>query len=421
MKRELPWPFQLRSPQAKGEPAVLALQGWPLQIDYHREGDISPRGEYRDTSLVSFDSWEHESIAEEQAWGGPSVQAMVDMWAFRGLIEGGAIIDTRGSFEEWNCWCPGEAPNATPANPYGLPAPMVMADPLNGVWHYVIPEKQNDPQTGSTRPWTASALKDAMRAGRAVALSIGQAIMVGGDDYETPAEMVGDRDRWKNPQNIMRVYWEARKWLEGRVKAIDSGQDKYPWWDYRHRYGVVYLVFGLLMSNPAALASPSTVDEMESVGRGEQDGYHMDPEPPEHFENKWWLKEAFDNMVRRARKVDAMVDFLRQASGASRYTEIQFFTQTLETAAKGKGGTLGWMQSRLPWLTHLHPQADFAKAGFTQDEIQWFETDGIDDQLMQIVGSNGRYGDLGLKNWSHFSHGEKTFRRLRSFTGKRSP
>ena len=110
-------------------------------------------------------------------------------------------------------------------------------------------------------------------------------------------------------------------------------------------------------------------------------------------------------MVRRARKVDAMVDFLRQASGASRYTEIQFFTQTLETAAKGKGGTLGSMQSRLPWLTHLHPQADFAKASFAQDEIQWFETDGIDDQLMQIVGSNGRYGDLGLKNWSHFSHG----------------
>ena len=97
---------------------------------------------------------------------------------------------------------------------------------------------------------------------------------------------------------------------------------------------------------------------MESVGRGEQDSYHFDPDPPEHFENKWWLKEAFDNMVRRARKVDAMVDFLRQASGASRYTEIQFFTQTLETAAQGKGGTLGWMQSRLPWLTHLHPQAD---------------------------------------------------------------
>ena len=29
---------------------------------------------------------------------------------------------------------------------------MMMTDPMSGVWHYVIPEKQTDPQTGQNAP-----------------------------------------------------------------------------------------------------------------------------------------------------------------------------------------------------------------------------------------------------------------------------
>ena len=130
------------------------------------------------------------------------------------------------------------------------------------------------------------------------------------------------------------------------------------------------------------------------------------------------LRYAFDRLTLRARKVDAMIDFLRQASGASRFTEVQFMAQTLGIASQGKGGTLGWMQSRLPWLTHLHPQNDLAAAGFTQDDIHWFETNGVDDQLMQIAGTNGRYGDLGLKNWTHFSDGGLNFQEFEKYHRK---
>jgi hypothetical protein len=415
LRDHLPWPCYLYPPQSKGLPAILALQVWPLQLCYHgpEEGDISPKGAPKDSSLVAFDSWEHESIAEAPAWGGESVQEMVDMWAFRGLLDGGAMIDTRGSFEDWNFFCPGETASATPLNPYSLPQPIMVSDPRDATWNYVIPQSQVDPQTKTASPWTASALKEAMRAGRAAALSVGQIIMLAGDDFGTPEEMETDSNRWKNPTNVMRLYWEARNWLEARKKVLANKPDEYAWEDYRQRYGAVYLMFGLLLASPDELQKQETVDNIQAVGKGEPEDdteeLESKADPDWSSVHKKYLKYWFDRFCDRARKVDAMVDYLQAASGPSVFTQIQFTAQTLITAAKGKGGTLGWIQSRLPWLKDRDPRSDFTNAGFKNEEIQWFETDGINEQLMQIVSSNGRYGDLGLGNWTHFSEGGMNF------------
>jgi hypothetical protein len=426
LRNHLPWPFQLRSPKAAGEPSVIVFQAWPVELDYHRAEDrnvISPHKQ-RDTSLISFDSWEHESTAEARTNDGRSVQDMIDMWALRGLIDGGAMVNTQGDFTNWRFWCPHEDSRATPTNPYALTSSPAVNNPFNATWHYVIPEKQYDEQSKAERPWTASALKKAVESGRAVALTVGQVIMLAGDDFEFPYDMENDADRWKNPLNIMRVYWEARGWLETQKKLLNVVPGTY-WWDgYQQRYGVVYLVFELLMSSPKALESPDTVDEMDMVGKGEYHAPEMtgsreiptstDPSRLRTDEARW-LKFAFNWLVVRAGRVDAMVDLLRQASGASKYTEMHYYSQTLSSASKGKGGTLGWLKSVLPWLTHLDLERDLTKAGFTQDEINWFKTNGIDDQLMQIVGSNGNYADLGFKNWTHFSAGGLNFQTFAKF------
>ena len=281
---------------------------------------------------------------------------MVDMWAFRGLIEGGAVIDARGSFADWKFWCPWDDINATPVNPYALSAETGNTEPLNGIWHYVIPEKQRDPQSKTENAWNAITLKAAIAAGRAVALTVGQIVMLGGDDFELPSDMEADVDRWKNPQNVMKVYWEARAWLEGKQKAAAGGA-KVDWWNgYQQRYAVIYLVFELMMSNPDVLASTDTVDEMDRTGDAKT-GFTV---------------TVFNRMLSLAKKVDGMIDVLKYSSGASRYTEMHFLNQVLESASQGKGGTLGWIQSRMPWLQHLSPRDDLSKAGFTEEELVWF-------------------------------------------------
>ena len=428
LDRHLPWPFRLRGPQTKDESAVLVFIAWPLELDHHCDVSLlSGRKKARDRRLLHFDTWEHQSSADAPAAGGKSVQAMVDMWAFRGLIDGGAVIHELGNFDEWKFWCPHEESGATPINPYALPGSS--GDPMEGHWHYVIPEKDADPDTKAERPWTASALKRAIKSGRAVALTVGEMLMLAGDCYETPEQMTTDTDRWKNPVNIMRIYWDARQWLEGRKKLPASATGFERWQDYLQRHGVVYLVFELLMGNPDNLGREA-LNEMESVSKGPGADAKKDLRPPVRglppldpkavakLKQERALREAFDHLVARARRVDGMVDFLRKASGPSLFTEIQFLAQTLGMDARGKPGgegwkekaadsyrglTLGWIQYRLPWLADSNPKQELAAAGFTQDEIHYFETKGLNDQLVQFIITNGRYAHLALYNHPHFS------------------
>ena len=98
--------------------------------------------------------------------------------------------------------------------------------------------------------------------------------------------------------------------------------------------------------------------------------------------------------------------FLRQASGPSRFTEIHFLANTIATARDDKGVTLGTLKATIPWLANVNPQQDLLAAGFTQDDIHRFETEGVHAQLFQLASTNGRYGDLALKNFPHFSEAE---------------
>jgi len=419
LDQHLPWPFRLRAPHSKDEPAVLAFLAWPLELDHHCDLHVlSGQDKIRDPSVAAFDSWEHDSIPEVPVHG-RSVQAMIDMWAFRGLLEGGAMIYKLGRFEKWMFWCPNEESGATLMNPYALP--VSGEDPMQGVWHYVIPETDIDPTSHAERPWTASALKDAMRSGRAAALTVGEMIMLAADCYETPQQMTTNADRWKKPVNIMRIYWDARQWLAGRksLPAAATGFDR--WQGYQQRFGVVYLVFELLMGDPNNMGQEA-VDAMDAVAKAQP--LPNDPKLVAKIHEKS-LREAFDQLLVRARKVDGLVDFLRQASGPSLFTEIQFLAQTLGMDARGKpegpgwikdtpdsyrGLTLGWMKNRLPSLANADPRSDLAAAGFTEKEIKYFETKGINDQLTQFIITNGRYADLALHNHPHFSEDGLNFK-----------
>ena len=415
-RQHLPWPFQFRPPKKLGEPAVIAFQSWPYDLDFHRpenlQGDAqSPRATAHNDWLLSFDSWEHDSLAEVPASDGRSVKSMLSLWALYGMIEGGAMVDARGPFVGWTFWCPNEDTATDPTNPYGLdPSNLKTNLATDAEWHYVIPERQQD---GSK--WTSDALKSAIQEGNAVALTAGQVVMLGGDLYEKPENMWFDGDRWKSQaerisesMNIMKVYWEARLWVAHQRASVAQGGA--PWQHYLQRYGVVYLVFELLMSTPEKLQDTDTVDEMELVA------VRTFPDRQAKLPDDKWLLEPFDRLMARAKKVDAMVDLLIKARGPSRFSEMHLFAQTLGSAANRTGTTLGWMKATLPWLNELldktgeyrmwfDPRAYLKDAGFTQDEITMYDKEGIDDMLLQIVASNGRFAALAEENQPHFSDG----------------
>ena len=253
-----------------------------------------------------------------------------------------------------------------------------------------------------------------MKAGNAAALTIGQVIMLAGDLFEKPENMLFDGDRWKTTaervresMNIMKVYWEARWWLERQRAAAQSGG--YPWQDYRQSYGVVYLVFELLVSLDEKLKSPDTIDEMHSVAQVEY-AESMQGSPNVRKD----MKEAFDHLAAKAKKVDAIVDLLVLARGPSRRSEMHFLAQTFSSAAHGSGTTLGWIQAMMPWIDDANPeyrswtddvQSYLLGAGFTKEEVDHFHNDGIDEMLVQIVVTNGRFAVLAEQNTPHFSDG----------------
>ena len=398
LRDHLPWPSQLRSPEAKGEPAILVFEAWFPDLSYHHESsEIRAKTQQDHQTLDSFDSWEHESIAEWKTRDGSSVQGMIDLWSIRGLIDGGAMVKTEGDFAKWAFRCPWGDPDATPTNPYNFPRG---DDALEGTWHYVLPEKQRDPQSNADIRWTANALYRAILSGKAVALDIGQVIMLGGDLFGTPEEMENP-GIWNDPVGLMRVYWEARTWFETKP-------DGYEWDGYQHKYGAAYLALELMLSTDGEKERSSTIDEMMNTGRGDSEsGAKITASPPGgdakgELQRKI-LSIAFNILLTRVEKVDAMVEFLKEASGPSHFSKIHFLSQILTLAAQGMGGTPQWMKSRMPWLANVNLDSRLTAPPFTADEISQYKNKGINDQLMQTVVTNGHYMDLALHNNTHFS------------------
>ena len=69
-QEHLPWPFELRSPKAAGEPAVIVFQAWPLQLDYHEPElrEVTSKSSANQSSLMSFlDSFGNTSRSPRRA------------------------------------------------------------------------------------------------------------------------------------------------------------------------------------------------------------------------------------------------------------------------------------------------------------------------------------------------------------------
>jgi hypothetical protein len=130
---------------------------------------------------VAFVEGEHLKIGE-------SIMATVDAWAMAGLINGGAMIDVKERTNKiaepvdlWNIIVPD---TAQPNKPYGELLP-----PLSRAhWHYIVPDPVFENKATNTR-WTADTLRDAIKQGRAAALTFGQLVFVAGDWIESFGEL----------------------------------------------------------------------------------------------------------------------------------------------------------------------------------------------------------------------------------------
>src|SRR5262249_52895056 len=72
-----------------------------------------------------------------------------------------------------------------------------------------------------------------------------------------------------------------------------------------------------------------------------------------------------------------------------------------------------------PWLNQLldkkgeykawfDPREYLKQAGFRQDEIDMYDKEGVDDMLLQIITTNGRFAALAEENQPHFSDGGRS-------------
>lgn len=389
---EWPWPFVFRAPKSAGQPTLIGFEVFTFEsgCDCGKGGKKTIKAKPRpsNSDLVGFGPTEHNATAWAPTREGKAAQNMVDAWALNGLIDGGAMIDTRDSFDRWQFWCPvdrsvGDDSSITPVSPYGR-------NRITGTWHwhYVLPAAQ---QSGAA--WTESSLRAAIADGRAAAITIGQTIMLGGDLFGDATAMETNDDRWKNPESAMKVYWDARNWLASKKGNADFN-------GYQQKFGVIYMVFDLLTRDPASFGS-GTVNELRDAPT--QDG--------DVDERMMWLP-AFRALERQARKVDAVIDLIKLASGPSRYSEIHFLAQAL-----GKRGDLSFpnLKRMVPWMADVDVQARLTAAGFDSAEAAYIDSNGADDELVQIVSTNGNYASLALANWTHFSYGGLNFKTFSKF------
>jgi hypothetical protein len=436
VRKKRPWPFVFRAARSSQETTLIWFRASAFERDCHRPGEASAarNSEQAGSSLAGFGPMEHDSTASALTKDNKAVQFMVDGWALNGLIQGGAMIRASGRVEDWSILFPvdqssGDDPSIQPTKPYGASSTgyvnSLSGKPEMGSWHYVIPATDED-YNRNPIPWTETSLKKAISEGRAAALTIGHIIMLGGDLFDDPDDMEKPFDRWSAPQGSMKIYWEARKWLESK-KDYDA------WQGYQQRYGAIYLIFDLLTKNPKSFGM-STVDEMESAGSFSPTG-NVKEEDLAREEREMKGKYVWERLKDRARRVDAVVDFLREASGKTRFSEIHFLTQALGNA---DGTTFSGIESTSPFLrpnarSELiekgHRKEDvediirddvrstLRAVGYSSTEVSYLERFGPNDDWLQIVVTNGRYDVLALHNETHFSDGglnSQTFAKFHS-------
>ncbi|MGD2064238.1 MAG: hypothetical protein PVF51_11740 [Nitrospirota bacterium] len=371
----LPWPVYVYRAERRKDATVLAFPvpvAAPHTHDRDAPDDADGAGAARDPSVLGFGATEHESAAGRADRSSIfDVQSMLNHWAEAGLIDGGAMIDTRGPFKQWRFLCPGEAKGATPERPYGKPS-------RHHAWHYVLPHPKH---AGNGKPWTGASLSEAIEKGEAVALTAGQTIMLAGDLFRRPRDME-TADRRPQPVNVMQKYTQA--WESRRNN----------WRGYEEAFAFVYMVFDVLLFHDAEKEGRHLVDYLRGVSEGQTD----------------WLKRV------PLDKVEAAVDVIQAARGPTRYSEIHFLAQVLGGAGGRGKRTLGWMLDRLPWLAKARPEATLRNGGLDSQEMGLLKSGkGFNGEFIDLVGSYGRYAELALDNAAHFSEkwvNFRTFQRL---------
>lgn len=349
------------SPDAGAEPAEeTPAEEEPEEVrglwfdDHGSEFGTDPNFDPRDKTniQVAFNEDEHFDL-------GTKVQWMTDVWAVQGLIEGGAIIDTKAfgtqtglsaPISDWDIFTPDPA---DPMNPYRGPA-----TEGRGHWHYVTPDPLYSDRANGVR-WTPDTLRDALRQGKAAALSLGQIIMMAGDQ-------LGSFDELKDPAAQPR--WTSG----GPVHVMDGFAQKDP---------LAYTLFKIELFPPTKLATLNMLerarDEAAAVKQEIADG-------------RW-------------KDVEGVVAYLQAARGTTPFTELHLLAHTLFSPSPLPGGNfdLNLIAQHAPWMPASALQQ--LKDSMPIAVFDGVKRDGIPERFYKIVVSNGQYAGLAIKNAHHFA------------------
>jgi hypothetical protein len=343
---ELPWTVYVCKCKDIAEAVCILFPVEPLAGDAHGveyAGDfdlLKPLG-----MPQVFNSAEHAMIEVD-------AQRLVDYYALHGLIDGGALIRTQpkgtvAPVTEWDILPPD--PTKDPTQPYGYPP-----DFLSYHWHYILseasfsPDQTGDPSTiwASRTTWTPADLKDAIATGKAVALSLGQIVMLAGDYFQSLDEMRSPTVR--GAVNVMRGIADGKR-LASMIVDVTS-----------------------LPKSSLGSEDKGKKDFMEEVAKD-----------PAGAKIQW-------------KKVKTIADTLLEVRGPTKYSEIHTLAQLVPTS---EGRRLTEIERLIPWAKNV--RAHLA-ANLTKPEIQRFDDHGFHEEMFSIGVTNGQYAALALENEPHF-------------------
>ena len=244
----------------------------------------------------------------------------------------------------------------------------------NHHWHYIFP----DPNLQAGLPWNADSLREAIRNGDAVALSVGELVMLAGDFYSSFEEM--EKGPSRDPLNIMLgvkqskplagMIFDAAKWNAG-AGGFDVG---------------AYLPSPLekltLPPDPSPIEALAIKDQMQWVSDRAREGKD---------EVEWELLKP-------------LAELLRSIAGTTSYSEMHALAQLLPQGAADR--TLDKMLPKLPWTKHTDWRAFLRRENSSprmRTMISRLSATPVADEAFSIAVTNGRYPHLALHNNPHFS------------------
>jgi hypothetical protein len=343
-------------PAATDDDAEDKLVSGPYWFDSHgSEMGSDSNFAVDDSSLLAFNEPEHASLGE-------SVQWMIDKWAMKGLIDGGAMIDTHARdtpsklsarIQDWDVFAPDAA---QPTDPYHVATSYAH-------WHYITPDPLYSNASSKTR-WTSATLKTALQQGKATALSIGQMVMLSGD-------YLGSFDELASPQTQPR-------WTNGTAANAMAGFDA--------KDPLAYLLLDAKTFPPKGTLSDekATLDSLERAKSNRADV----------------MQEIANGDFKR---LEALVKFMRQVRGTTPFTELHMLGHTMNTPGASKALVITFFKNRVPWLPAN--AADQLQAAIAPGEFNKLLTDGFPELFYEMTMSNGYFGELGFHNDAHFAPG----------------